>query len=64
MNYYILLGWVGVSCDRPCDDKSFGKDCEGKCKCFNNAACNPQNGKGAGCNDSFSILGKVNALNY
>lgn len=43
--YYILLGWVGVSCDRPCDDKSFGKDCEGKCKCFNNAACNPQNGK-------------------
>lgn len=41
----ILPGWVGVLCDRPCDDKSYGKDCEGKCKCFNNAACNPQNGK-------------------
>lgn len=43
--YDILPGWVGVLCDRPCDDKSYGKDCEGKCKCFNNAACNPQNGK-------------------
>lgn len=51
--YYVLLGWVGVSCDRPCDDKSFGKDCEGKCNCFNNAACNPQNGKVDGCNDTF-----------
>jgi len=37
-----------VLCDRPCDGKSYGKDCEGKCKCFNNAACNPQNGKSNG----------------
>lgn len=41
----ILSGWDGVLCDRPCPDGSFGKNCEGKCQCLNNAACDPQNGK-------------------
>lgn len=39
-----MSGWDGVLCDRPCPDGSFGKDCEDKCQCFNNAACDPQNG--------------------
>lgn len=43
--FWILLGWDGVLCDRPCADGSFGIACEGKCQCVNNAACNPQNGE-------------------
>ena len=53
----LLLGWVGVLCDRPCDDKFYGLDCENKCQCYNNAACNPQNGKNSGCQlSNFSLL--------
>nr|CAD7267743.1 unnamed protein product [Timema shepardi] len=37
-------GWEGQQCDRPCNEKFFGKDCSQQCKCLNNAACNPQNG--------------------
>ncbi|CAG2062431.1 unnamed protein product, partial [Timema podura] len=40
----IPIGWEGQQCDRPCNEKFFGKDCSQQCKCLNNAACNPQNG--------------------
>lgn len=39
-----MHSWKGTKCDRPCDGRYYGYNCNQKCKCLNNAACNPQNG--------------------
>jgi hypothetical protein len=40
----VVTGWEGQQCDRPCNEKFYGQDCNSPCRCLNNAACNPQNG--------------------
>lgn len=33
------IGWSGIDCTIPCDNKHFGKRCSQKCMCKNNAVC-------------------------